>query len=281
MRVSGGRLSERERSVLRLIGAEPGVSNRELALRVGIADQKRLSQLLGRLAKRTLIENARSSGRENRWQLTAAGEELERAIWKETSAALQRRVTLEMLRDPGGRLSHRAVSMLRLIGAEPGLTDNELALRVGVTDAVRMSRLLARLARFGLIERTRGGRRKKAWQITESGRELDRMISDQTPAPKLSVALDLMLDSGGSLTDRDIRVLRLIGAEPGLSNGEIGGRVGVKDSDTISWLLARLARRGLIENAVDAPAPFIPNSWHLTAAGIELDAAIREENPDA
>jgi DNA-binding MarR family transcriptional regulator len=107
------------------------------------------------------------------------------------------------------------------------------------------------------------------------------MIADQTPAPKLSVALDLMLDSGGPLTDRDIRVLRVIGAEPGLSNGEIGGRVGVKDSDTISWLLARLARRGLIENAVDAPARFIPNSWHLMAAGKELDAAIREENQDA
>lgn len=76
-------------------------------------------------------------------------------------------------------------------------------------------------------------------------------------------------------------MLRVIGEAPGLSNGEVGQRVGVEPSDTISWVLARLARRGLIENALDAPAPFQPNSWQLTAAGIDLDAAIRDENQDA
>ena len=265
--------------MLRVIGAEPGLSNGGVALRLGAKDESRVSQLLAPMRRRGLIENTRTGGRENVWQLSATGEKLERAIWDETSAAVQRRVALDLLRDPGGRLNARAVAALRLVGAEPGLSDIEVPLRVGVTDQKRMSPLLARLARFELIERTRSGTRKPAWQLTPSGRELDRMIAEETPAPKLSVALDLMLDSGARLSDRDVSVLRVIAAEPGLSNGGVGERVGVNDSATASWVLARLVRRGLIESSSDAPAPFAPKSWHLTPAGIELDAAISDEDP--
>jgi len=281
MEDSGGPLSDRAVDVLRVIGAEPGLSNGGVALRLGAKDESRVSHLLAPMRRRGLIENTRTGGRENIWQLSATGEELERAIWVETSAVVQRKVALDLLRDPGGRLNGRAVAVLRLIGAEDGLSDGELARRVGAGDQSRMSQLLARLARFDLIEHTRSGRPKNVWQLTDSGRELNRMIAEQTPAPKLSVALDLMMDSGGRLSDRDISLLRLIGAEPGLSNGEIGKRGGVEPSDTISWVLARLASRGLIENALHAPAPFVANSWQLTAAGIELDAAIRDENQDA
>ena len=281
MEESGGPLSDRGVTVLRVIGAEPGLSNGAVALRLGAKDESRVSQLLAPMRRRGLIENTRTGGRENIWQLSATGEELERAIWEETSAAAQRKLALDLLRDPGGRLNGRAVAVLRLIGAEDRLPDGELARRVGARDQSRISRLLARLVRFGLVEHARSSGREKPWQLTANGRELDLMISGQTPAPKLGVALDLMMDSGGRLSDRDISLLRLIGAEPGLSNGEIGKRVGVEPSDTISWVLARLARRDLIENAQDVPAPFAPNSWHLTAAGIELDAAIREESADA
>jgi DNA-binding MarR family transcriptional regulator len=281
MEESGGPLSDRAVDVLRVIGAEPGLSNGGVALRLGTKDESRVSQVLAPMRRRGLIENTRTGGRENIWQLSATGEELERAIWQETSAAAQRKLALDLLRDPGGRLNGRAVSVLRLIGAEDGLSDGELARRVGARDQSRMSRLLARLARFELIEHTRSGRRKNVWQLTASGRELDRMISEQTPEPKLSVALDLMQDSGGRLSDRAVAALSVIGAEPGLSNGEVGQRVGVKDPDASHPLLAGLARRGLIENALKAPAPFVANIWQLTAAGKELDAAIRDENQDA
>jgi DNA-binding MarR family transcriptional regulator len=280
MEDSGGPISDRGVSVLQVIGAEPGLSNGGVALRLR-TDESRISQVLAPLARRGLIDNTRRGGRENVWRLTSSGEELERAIWQETSAAVQRRVALDLLRDPGGRLNGRAVSVLRLIGSEPGLSDSEVPLRVGVSDQSRMPRLLARLTRFGLIERTRSSGREKVWQLTASGRELDRMISEQTPEPKLSVALDLMQDSGGRLSDRAVAALRVIGAEPGLSNGEVGQRVGVKDPDATHPLLAGLARRGLIENALKAPAPFVANIWQLTAPGKELDAAIRDENQDA
>ena len=106
------------------------------------------------------------------------------------------------------------------------------------------------------------------------------MIAEETPVPKRSVALDLMMDSGGRLSDRDLAALRVISDEPGLGNGKVGDRVGAKDHAQISYVLARLARRGLIESALGARAPFAANSWHLTPAGVELDAAIRDESQD-
>jgi DNA-binding MarR family transcriptional regulator len=73
-------------------------------------------------------------------------------------------------------------------------------------------------------------------------------------------------------------VLRVIGAEPGLSNDEIALHVGIKSRGTTSTLLGRLARFGLIENTRTGGRV---NVWQLTASGRELEAAIRHENPDA
>jgi DNA-binding MarR family transcriptional regulator len=73
-------------------------------------------------------------------------------------------------------------------------------------------------------------------------------------------------------------VLRLIGADPGLSNNEIALRVGIKGKGDASSLLARLARHGLIENTRTGGRE---NVWQLTASGRELETAIRHENPDA
>ena len=274
---SGGRLSDRAISVLRAIGAEPGLSNREVALRVGIRDGRDGSLLLARLADRGLIENARSSGRENVWQLTAGGQELERAIWHETSAAVQRSVALDLLRDPGGRVSDRAIPVLLLIASEPGLSNSEIALREGIEDEGHASRLLARLARFALIENARSSGREHVWQLTPNGRELERAITHETPAPVArSAALDRLRDSDGRLNDRAVSVLRLIGAEPGHSNSEIALRVGIEDDSQSSLLLARLARFGLIENTKTGG---LENVWQLTASGREIERAIERETP--
>lgn len=175
---SGGRLSDSAASVLRVIGVEPALSNNDIALRVGIADENSMSQLLARLARRALIENTRNGGRYNVWHLTPAGEKLERAIWHETPPAEQRKLALDLVRDRGGRLNHRVVSVLRLIGAEPGHSNNEIAERVGIESKGTISTLLSRLARFGLIENTRTGGRENEWQLTARGRELEAAIRE-------------------------------------------------------------------------------------------------------
>jgi DNA-binding MarR family transcriptional regulator len=76
----------------------------------------------------------------------------------------------------GGRLNHRVVSVLRVIAANPGLSNNDTALRVGIEGKGDASALLTRLARFGLIENTRTRGRENEWQLTPAGKELETAI---------------------------------------------------------------------------------------------------------
>src|SRR5664280_3922388 len=76
--------------VLRVLAGEPGLNNREVALRAGVRGQAQISKILSRLARLGLIENTRDPripGPANAWQLTASGQELERAIGREAAAA--------------------------------------------------------------------------------------------------------------------------------------------------------------------------------------------------
>jgi DNA-binding MarR family transcriptional regulator len=180
MRASGGRLKDRAISVLRVIGSEPNLSNNQVAVRVGLTDENRTSQLLARLARRGLLENTRTGGRENVWRLTPSGDELERAIWHETPSAVQRSLALNMLQVRGGRLNHRVVSVLRVIAANPGLSNNDIALRVGIEGKGDASTLLTRLVRFGLIENTRTRGRENEWRLIPAGKELERAIHDDS-----------------------------------------------------------------------------------------------------
>jgi AcrR family transcriptional regulator len=77
----------------------------------------------------------------------------------EETSAVGRSVAVDLLEDPGGRRSHdRAMLVLRAVVDEPGLSNRELALRAGIKDEAQVSRVLARLARLGLIENMLAGR---------------------------------------------------------------------------------------------------------------------------
>ncbi|HTA37051.1 MAG TPA: hypothetical protein VK761_10075 [Solirubrobacteraceae bacterium] len=185
MHASGGRLSDTLISVLRVVGSEPGLSNTEIAARVGISEENSTSQLLARLARRGLIGNARAGGRENVWQLTRTGERLERAIWAETPPAEQRRLALDFLRERGGRLNHRVVSVLRAIAAHPGQSNAEIAEAIRIKAKGHTSTLLSRLARFGLIENLvidPAPFEPNAWALTPSGAELEAAIRNERRA---------------------------------------------------------------------------------------------------
>ena len=154
-------------------------SNREIADAAGIKDQGQVSRLLKRLAELGLIENTGGGwGEPSAWRLTVRGEELKAAIGREPVAPA-RSVALDLMRASGGRLRHRAVSVLRVVGTEPGLSNREVAVRVGIGDENNMSRHLARLARRGLIENTRNGGRYNVWRLTASGEELERAVWEE------------------------------------------------------------------------------------------------------
>jgi DNA-binding MarR family transcriptional regulator len=272
----GGPLGERAIAILRVIGAEPGLSNRPVGDRVGITGQAHISQLLARLLARGLIENTcDAAGVENEWQLTFTGEELDRAIWAEIPAAEQRSIALEMLRDPDGHVSEQIVTLLGLIAAEPGLNSAEVAVRVGVWNPDQVAGLLALLARLWLIESAPGAGSELGWRRTASGEQFAGLIGRGSAAAPRSVALALMLDSGGRLSDRAISLLRLIGGEPGLNDRALTRRAGLKDRNAVAGVLADLLARGLIENARRGGRA---NVWRLTATGEQLERALWAES---
>jgi AcrR family transcriptional regulator len=80
------RLTYRTMRVLAVLADEPGLKNSQVCDRSGITDEGQGSKLLGRLAGVGLIENAGLGARTNAakaWQLTPAGERLERSIRRE------------------------------------------------------------------------------------------------------------------------------------------------------------------------------------------------------
>jgi hypothetical protein len=94
----------------------------------------------------------------------AARRELHRPTGTVPSAA---GVSADLLPGSGRRLSHRReIEVLGVLAGEPGLNSTQVGLRAGINDRAHVSRLMARLARLGLIENTPGpgGPGVKAWR---------------------------------------------------------------------------------------------------------------------
>jgi DNA-binding MarR family transcriptional regulator len=273
----GRRLSHfREIEVLEAIAAEPGLSSTQVGLRAGVQDQGHLSRRLGRLARLGLIESTPAPGCRGMkaWRLTASGEQLHVEVCREAQTPIG--AVSGLPQEFEDRVDFWGVCVLRAVGEQPWLAGSEIAARAGV-DPAQVAKLLARLAGLGLVQSAREVHRRgtpRVWQITDSGRELDDTIERGAPAPARSVVLDLMWQSGGRLSESAISVLKASAAEPGLSNGAIAQRVGIADANSASQLLARLQRRGLMENARNGGRE---NVWVLTTNGRELESAIRRE----
>jgi chromosome segregation and condensation protein ScpB len=75
------------------------------------------------------------------------------------------------------RVTYRTMRVLTVIATQPGLCNSEVGERAGVKDQGQISKLLARLARLGLVENTRRGQAKglpNAWRLTPRGEQLER-----------------------------------------------------------------------------------------------------------
>jgi DNA-binding MarR family transcriptional regulator len=268
--------------VLRVLAGEPGLNNGQVARRAGVKDPGHISRLLGRLARQGLIEDTPAPGLRRgvrAWRLTVSGRQLHVGIARE--ARVVAGVLCDLPEEFAGRLDFWAVCVLRAVGEQPWLSSSEAAARAGVKDPAQMPGLLGLLAGLGLLEGVREAHRRgspKVWQLTSRGRELEATIARKaptpTPVPVRSVALDLMRQTGGRLSESAVAVLAAIAGEPGLSNREIALRVGIADANSASQLLARLTRRGLIENTRNGGRE---NAWALTTAGTTLQHAIHHD----
>jgi AcrR family transcriptional regulator len=77
------------------------------------------------------------------------------------------------------RLTYRTVRVIAAVAAQPGLSNREIGQHADIADDGQISKLLARLARLGLMENTGEGQAKggaNAWQLTQRGAELGRAI---------------------------------------------------------------------------------------------------------
>jgi AcrR family transcriptional regulator len=77
------------------------------------------------------------------------------------------------------------------------------------------------------------------------------------------------------LTYRTVRVLVVIGTQPGASNREIAEGSGIIDQGQISKLLTRLQRLELVENRGGGQLRGAANAWYLTERGAEVERAAR------
>jgi AcrR family transcriptional regulator/DNA-binding MarR family transcriptional regulator len=85
----------------------------------------------------------------------------------------------DSLRRTSMRLTSRTASTLEAIARVPGASNARVAARAGIADQGQISKLLARLARLGLIENTGAGAASgaaNAWWLTVAGRELEAAI---------------------------------------------------------------------------------------------------------
>jgi AcrR family transcriptional regulator len=110
----------------------------------------------------------------------AASRELSRPApaRRQTAASLSART---QSRDPMAglsmRLTYRTVRVLVVIGEHPGASNREIAERSGVTDQGQISKLLARLARLGLVQNSGEGQERggsNAWHLTPRGARVER-----------------------------------------------------------------------------------------------------------
>jgi AcrR family transcriptional regulator len=78
------------------------------------------------------------------------------------------------------RLTYRTVRVLEAVAGEPGISNRKVGNEAGINDQGQMSKLLARLERYGLLENTGEGHAKgeaNAWQLTEAGRNVVQVVA--------------------------------------------------------------------------------------------------------
>jgi AcrR family transcriptional regulator/DNA-binding MarR family transcriptional regulator len=204
------RLTVRTQMALAAVGGRPGLSNREVADVIGLADQGQVSRMMKRLAGQGLVENARShTNRQARaWRLTQDGEAvIDAHQGGRDLLKAQRKVSNggKLVAPRSGRrgkrklptagaerastslrmtaLTHEVLTAIANLDREgSGPSNREIAQTAGVKDEGQASKLLARLQKHGLLQNAGGlAKGANAWRLTPRGAEL---LNTSRIAPK-------------------------------------------------------------------------------------------------
>jgi AcrR family transcriptional regulator/DNA-binding MarR family transcriptional regulator len=116
----------------------------------------------------------------------AAAKELARPV-PAARASVQRSGGGYPFRELGMRLTYRTLRVLDAVACNPGASNRLVGDAAGVGDQGQISKLLARLARLGLIENTPGASGQglsNAWALSEEGERVARSIRMNTKERK-------------------------------------------------------------------------------------------------
>ncbi|HXB64239.1 MAG TPA: TetR family transcriptional regulator [Solirubrobacteraceae bacterium] len=171
----GARESPRARRPDRLTAE--GLAGAVLAILASRIERRPLLPLLNRLMALIVLPYLGAA---------AAERELRRPKQRpRNDATLRNPAHIDALRDLEMRLTYRTVRVLRSIaelsarGAGP--SNRQVAAAAGISDPAQISKLLARLRTFGLIENTGGDRAKgepNAWRLTERGKSVTATLQE-------------------------------------------------------------------------------------------------------
>lgn len=110
---------------------------------------------------------------------SAASGELRGRVPKPVAKAPPREPAKDALEGLDMRVTYRTASVLAAVAELPGGNNLEIGARAGIVDQGQISKLLARLARLGLIENTGAGQPQGAansWLLTPRGEQVERAI---------------------------------------------------------------------------------------------------------
>lgn len=84
------------------------------------------------------------------------------------------------------RVTYRSAKVLEVIAVAPGSSNIEISAHAGIADQGQASKLLARMARVGLIENARAGQPRgitNAWHLTRRGEALESAMRREALQP--------------------------------------------------------------------------------------------------
>lgn len=101
------------------------------------------------------------------------------------------------------------------------------------------------------------------------GRKGDDM-TDEIISPNVRFLLALRKIDRLGLTVRDVLMLYTIIANPGVNGWDAAKRIGIEERSSVQFGLARLIKRGLVEDRREVEGKGVPNRLYALTAGIDF-----------
>lgn len=95
-------------------------------------------------------------------------------------------------------------------------------------------------------------------------------MTDEIKSPTVEFLVRLRKIDKAVLTARDVLLLYTIISNPGINGWDAGKMIGIAERSSVQFGLARMIKRGLIEDRREVEHKGVPNRLYALPAGIEF-----------